>query len=190
MTSKSNVLLLREPTPSSDKTVLTNLTELASVTEQTDFDGVIMTSARSCEAWDKTNGTEKYDYVVGKATALTLRSSMPHADIRGVFENGRAARQFHSCRTTSSSYKTTGFSAFSQGVRDLRKLEFLEVSEGDRTHETECAMMDCVLCTIAAIGPTTATFLHETLGLRVDAIPVKPLPEEFLRAIVDADSVS
>ncbi len=83
MTSKAKVLLLREPTPSSDsgqdryeaafaaakytpfsipvlETVLTNITELASVTEQSDFDGVIMTSARSCEAWDKASGAEKY----------------------------------------------------------------------------------------------------------------------------------
>ncbi len=82
MTPKVNVLLLREPTPSSDsdqdryeavfaatkytpflvpvlETVLTNITELASVTEQSDFDGVIMTSTRSCETWDKANGTEK-----------------------------------------------------------------------------------------------------------------------------------
>ncbi len=82
MTSKAEVLLLREPTPSSDsgqdryeaaftaakympfsipvlETVLTNITELALITEQSDFDGVIMTSARSSEAWDKANGTGK-----------------------------------------------------------------------------------------------------------------------------------
>ncbi len=82
MTSKANVLLLREPTPSSDtgqdryksafaaanytpfsipvlETVLTNIIELASVTKQSDFDGVIMTTARSCEAWHQANGTGK-----------------------------------------------------------------------------------------------------------------------------------
>ncbi|KAG7443455.1 uncharacterized protein BT62DRAFT_935077 [Guyanagaster necrorhizus] len=73
MTSGANVLLLREPTPSSDsgqdlygtiftaasytpfsipviETVLTNINELASVTAQGDFDGVVMISACSCEA--------------------------------------------------------------------------------------------------------------------------------------------
>lgn len=73
MMTKANVLLLREPAPSPDtgkdryevaftrgnytpfsipvlETVLTNITELASVAEQCDFDGVIMTSSRSCEA--------------------------------------------------------------------------------------------------------------------------------------------
>ncbi len=82
MPFKANVLLLREPTPSSDsiqdryeaafaaakytpfsipvlETVLTNITELESVTEQSNFDGVIMTSARSSEAWDQANGTGK-----------------------------------------------------------------------------------------------------------------------------------
>ncbi|KAK0204231.1 hypothetical protein DFS33DRAFT_1384488 [Desarmillaria ectypa] len=82
MTSKLNVLLLRESMPSSDssqdkyestfavakytpfstpalETRPTNITELASVTTQGDFDGVIMTSTHSCEAWDKANGRGK-----------------------------------------------------------------------------------------------------------------------------------
>ncbi|KAK0192081.1 hypothetical protein F5146DRAFT_928277 [Armillaria mellea] len=80
------------------ETVLANLSEFASVIEQSDFDGVIMTSARSCEAWDKANGQRRTVrvvilfspsragfrfYAVGKATASTLHSSMPNADIRG-----------------------------------------------------------------------------------------------------------
>ncbi|KAG7439138.1 uncharacterized protein BT62DRAFT_936545 [Guyanagaster necrorhizus] len=73
MTSRANILLLREPTPSSDtgqdrngaiftaanntpflipvvETVFSNINELTSVTAQGNFDGVVMTSARSCEA--------------------------------------------------------------------------------------------------------------------------------------------
>ncbi|KAK0449673.1 uncharacterized protein EV420DRAFT_1647004 [Desarmillaria tabescens] len=47
-----------------------------------------MTNARSFEVLDKVNGagkdaTEFSFYVVGRATALTLHSTMPNAIIRG-----------------------------------------------------------------------------------------------------------
>ncbi|KAK0442102.1 tetrapyrrole biosynthesis, uroporphyrinogen III synthase [Armillaria borealis] len=168
------------------ETVLTNIAELASVTGQSDFDGVIMTSARSCEAWDKANGTGKDEfpfYLVGMATASTLRSSMANADIRGESSGtaeqlanlnrdtlpnilGSAGVFLHSLKV----YETQGSSTFSQQLK------------GIVPSETDYAMI--------AIGPTTATFLRETLGLRVDAIPTKPSAEELLRAIVDVDATS
>ncbi|SJL12708.1 uncharacterized protein ARMOST_16139 [Armillaria ostoyae] len=66
MTSKHNVLLLPKSAPFSIpvlEAVLTNITQLASVTAQEDFDGVIITNARSCEAWDKANGITREDFL-------------------------------------------------------------------------------------------------------------------------------
>jgi uroporphyrinogen-III synthase len=40
---------------------------------------------------------------------------------------------------------------------------------------------------IAAIGPTTAAFLQETLHLRVNVVPPKPTPEELAGAINAAE---
>ncbi|KAK7680760.1 hypothetical protein QCA50_016068 [Cerrena zonata] len=40
---------------------------------------------------------------------------------------------------------------------------------------------------IAAIGPTTSTFLTDTLKLRVDAIPSKPSPEALVNAVYSVD---
>ncbi|KAJ7475764.1 tetrapyrrole biosynthesis, uroporphyrinogen III synthase [Mycena latifolia] len=40
---------------------------------------------------------------------------------------------------------------------------------------------------IASIGPTTSTFLRDTLRLQVDAEALKPAPDELLRAIVACD---
>lgn len=40
---------------------------------------------------------------------------------------------------------------------------------------------------IAAIGPTTSTFLHDSLNLRVDVISPKPTPEDLVTAIVAHD---
>ncbi|KAK0192074.1 tetrapyrrole biosynthesis, uroporphyrinogen III synthase [Armillaria mellea] len=255
MTSKANVLLLREPTPASDsgedryeaafaaakytpysipvlETVLTNITELASVTEQSDFDGVIMTSARSCEAWDKANGTKKDGfrfYAVGKATASTLHSSMPNADIRG--EHSGTAEQLANfilaeqpCPTkllyltgdknrdtlpnilsgagislhSVKVYETQGSSTFSQqlkGIVPVRQtvrwwIVLFAPSAAEFVLPSLKEQFDLDSVKIAVIGPTTATFLRETLGLRVDAIPTKPSPEELLRAIVDADATS
>ncbi|KAI3612634.1 uroporphyrinogen-iii synthase [Moniliophthora roreri] len=41
---------------------------------------------------------------------------------------------------------------------------------------------------VAAIGPTTDTYLRETLHLRVDAMAAKPTPEDLVSAIVSFDS--
>ncbi|KAK0442098.1 tetrapyrrole biosynthesis, uroporphyrinogen III synthase [Armillaria borealis] len=255
MTSKLNVLLLREPTPSSDtgqdryetafaaakytpfsipvlETVLTNITELASVTEQSDFDGVIVTSARSCEAWDKANSTGKDEfpfYVVGKATASTLRSSMPNADIRG--ESSGTAEQLANFilaeqprptkllyltgdknRDTLPNilggagvvlhplkvYETQGSSTFPQHLKGIVPLRptvpwwivFFAPSAAEFVLPFLKEQFDLDSVKIAAIGPTTATFLRETLRIRVDAIPTKPSAEELLRVIVDADASS
>ncbi|PBK70585.1 tetrapyrrole biosynthesis, uroporphyrinogen III synthase [Armillaria solidipes] len=255
MTSKANVLLLRELTLSSGsdqdryetafatenytpfsipvlETVLTNITELASVTELSDFDGVIVTSARSCEAWDKANGTGKGEfpfYVVGKATASTLRSSMPNADIRGEYSGtaeqlanfilaeqprltkllyltgdknrdtlpnifGGAGVFLHSLKV----YGTQGNSTFSQQLKGIVSVRptvpwwivFFAPSAAEFVLPFLKEQFDLDSVKIAAIGPTTATFLRETLGLRVDSILTKPLPEELLGPIVDVDSVS
>ncbi|KAI6164037.1 tetrapyrrole biosynthesis, uroporphyrinogen III synthase, partial [Pisolithus thermaeus] len=43
---------------------------------------------------------------------------------------------------------------------------------------------------VAAIGPTTASFLRDEMGLRVDVIAPKPTPAELASAIVGFDSVS
>ncbi|KAL6308770.1 tetrapyrrole biosynthesis uroporphyrinogen III synthase [Sparassis latifolia] len=43
---------------------------------------------------------------------------------------------------------------------------------------------------IAAIGPTTSTFLREQLSLHVRAVPSKPTPEALVAAIVAADSAT
>ena len=40
---------------------------------------------------------------------------------------------------------------------------------------------------IAAIGPTTSTFLEEELGVRVDVVPTKPTPEALAEAIARWD---
>ncbi|KAI0702748.1 tetrapyrrole biosynthesis uroporphyrinogen III synthase [Earliella scabrosa] len=40
---------------------------------------------------------------------------------------------------------------------------------------------------IAAIGPTTSTFLEEELGVRVDVVPAKPTPEALAEAIAQWD---
>ncbi|PBK80575.1 tetrapyrrole biosynthesis, uroporphyrinogen III synthase [Armillaria gallica] len=254
MTSKAKVLLLREPTPSSDsdqdryeaafaaakytpfsipvlETVLTNITELASVTKQSDFDGVIVTSARSCEAWDKANGTERDEfpfYVVGKATASTLRSSMPNADIRGESSGtaeqlanfilaepprpptkllyltgdknrdtlpnilGGAGVSLHSLKV----YETQGSSTFSLQLKEIVPVRptvpwwivFFAPSAAEFVLPFLREQFDLDTVKVAVIGPTTATFLREILGLRVDAIPTKPSAEELLRAIIDADA--
>ncbi|KAK0204209.1 tetrapyrrole biosynthesis, uroporphyrinogen III synthase [Desarmillaria ectypa] len=257
MTSKANVLLLREPTPSSDsgkdryevpfaaakytpfsipvlETVLINITELALVTAQGDFDGIIMTSARSCEAWDKANGTGKDAkefpfYVVGKATASTLRSIIPNADIRGESSGtaeqlanfilavqprptkllyltgdknrdtlpnilGAAGVSLHSLKV----YETQGSSTFSQHLKKIVPkrpnapwwIVFFAPSAAEFVLPFLNEQFDLDSVKIAVIGPTTATFLHETLKLRVDAVPAKPSPEELLRAIVDTDAAS
>ncbi|KAK0482410.1 tetrapyrrole biosynthesis, uroporphyrinogen III synthase [Armillaria novae-zelandiae] len=248
-----SVLLLREPTPSSEsgedryetafargnytsfsipvlETVLTNLTELASVTEQSDFDGVIMTSARSCEAWDNANGTGKDEfpfYVVGTATASTLRSSMPNADIRGessgtaeqlsnfvLAEQPRPAKLLYLTgdknRDTLPNilggagvslyslkvYETQGSSTFSQQLKRIVParpsvpwwIVFFAPSAAEYVLPFLKEQFDLDSVKIAVIGRTTGTFLSETLGLRVDALPTKPSPEELLKAIVDADA--
>ncbi|KAK0496489.1 tetrapyrrole biosynthesis, uroporphyrinogen III synthase [Armillaria luteobubalina] len=255
MLSNANVLLLREPTPSSDggqdryeaafirgnytpfsipvlETVLTNITELASVTEQSDFDGVIMTSSRSCEAWDKANGAGKDGflfYVVGKATASTLRSSMVNADIRG--EHSGTAEQLANFilaeqprptkllyltgdknRDTLPSilgsagvflyslkvYETQGSSTFSQQLKKIVPMRptmpwwivFFAPSAAEFVLPFLKEQFDLDSVKIAVIGPTTATFLRETLGLRVDAIPTKPSPEELMKAILNAATAS
>ncbi|GBE87008.1 tetrapyrrole biosynthesis uroporphyrinogen III synthase [Sparassis crispa] len=43
---------------------------------------------------------------------------------------------------------------------------------------------------VAAIGPTTSTFLREQLSLHVRAVPSKPTPEALVAAIVAADSAT
>ncbi|KAK0449618.1 tetrapyrrole biosynthesis, uroporphyrinogen III synthase [Desarmillaria tabescens] len=255
MTSGVNVLLLREPTPSSDsgqdryeatfaaaqytpfsipvlETVLTNITELASVTAQGDLDGVIMTSARSCEAWEKANGTGKDEfpfYVVGKATASTLRSITSSADIRG--ESSGTAEQLANFilgeqprptkllyltgdknRDTLPSilggagvslhplkvYETQGSTSFSQHLKEIVSerlkapwwIVFFAPSAAEFVLPFLKEHFDIDSVKIAVIGPTTATFLRETLKLRVDAVPAKPSPEELLKTIVDADAAS
>ncbi|PBK63412.1 tetrapyrrole biosynthesis, uroporphyrinogen III synthase [Armillaria solidipes] len=212
--------------------VLTNITELAAVMEQSDFDGVIMTSARSCEAWDKVNGTGKDEfpfYVIGKATASTLRSSMPNADIHGessgtaeqlanfiLAEQPRPTKLLYltgdkNCDTLPNIlggagvvlhflkvYKTQGSSTFSQQLKGIVPLRptvpwwivFFAPSAAEFVLPFLKEQFDLESVKIAAIGPTTAAFLHETLGLRVDAIPTKPSSEELLRAIVDVDATS
>lgn len=40
---------------------------------------------------------------------------------------------------------------------------------------------------IAAIGPTTANFLRDTLGMQVHVVAKKPTPEELASAIVAHD---
>ncbi|SJL16202.1 uncharacterized protein ARMOST_19721 [Armillaria ostoyae] len=195
------------------ETVLTNIAELASVTGQSDFDGVIMTSARSCEAWDKANGTGKDEfpfYVVGKATASTLGSSMANADIRGESSGtaeqlanlnrdtlpnilGSAGVFLHSLKV----YETQGSSTFSQQLKGIVPVRpttpwwivFFAPSAAEFVLPLLKDQFDLDPVKIA-IGPTTATFLRETLGLRVDAIPTKPSAEELLRAIVDVDAMS
>ncbi|KAK0442168.1 hypothetical protein EV421DRAFT_2035991 [Armillaria borealis] len=81
MTSKANILLLREPMLCSDSGKDRNdATFLDSITALGDFDGIITTDAHSYEALDRVNGTgnnESPFYVVGKATASILRSVMP-----------------------------------------------------------------------------------------------------------------
>ncbi|KAG7447043.1 tetrapyrrole biosynthesis, uroporphyrinogen III synthase [Guyanagaster necrorhizus] len=252
MTSKANVLLLRESTPSSDsgqdryeaiftaanytpflipvlETVLTNINELASVTAQGNFDGVVMTSARSCEAWYQANGAAKNEcpfYVVGKATASTLRCTIPNADIRG--ECSGTAEQLANfilaerprptkllCltgdknRDTLSSilgaagvslyslkvYETQGSSTFSQCLKEIVPerpttpwwIVFFAPSAAEFVLSFVKEGFDLDLVKIAAIGPTTGTFLRETVKLRVDAVPAKPSPEELVRVIVSVD---
>ncbi|KAH7882712.1 tetrapyrrole biosynthesis, uroporphyrinogen III synthase [Phlebopus sp. FC_14] len=41
---------------------------------------------------------------------------------------------------------------------------------------------------VAVIGPTTASFLQETLGLLVDVVPAKPTPDDLVIAIIAFDS--
>ncbi|PBK80570.1 hypothetical protein ARMGADRAFT_1092135 [Armillaria gallica] len=143
MASKANVVLLREPTPSSDsdqdryeaafaaakyapfsipvlETVLTNIAELASATEQSDFDGVIVTSARSCETWDKANGAEKDDKIslLCCRKGYCLDATFQHAQRRHpwrIFGNRRAARQLHS-----------GFTALRDCLRAIAPFELIE----------------------------------------------------------------
>ena len=43
---------------------------------------------------------------------------------------------------------------------------------------------------IAAIGPTTASFLSETLQLLVDVVPSKPSPEELSKDIMKFDNAN
>ncbi|KAI5991246.1 tetrapyrrole biosynthesis, uroporphyrinogen III synthase [Pisolithus albus] len=43
---------------------------------------------------------------------------------------------------------------------------------------------------VAAIGPTTASALHDELGLRVDVVAPKPTPAELASAIVGFDSAN
>ncbi|KAK0215644.1 tetrapyrrole biosynthesis, uroporphyrinogen III synthase [Armillaria fumosa] len=252
MTTKANVLLLRESVPSPDtgedryeaafarvnytpfsipvlETVLTNITELASVIDQSNFDGVIMTSSRSCEAWDKAKCTRKDGfpfYVVGTATASTLRSSMANADIRGehsgtaeqlanfiLAEQPRPAKLLYLTGDKNRDalpnilgsvgvslyslkvYETRGSSTFSQQLKRIVPVRpsvpwwivFFAPSAAEFVLPFLKEQFDLDSVKIAVIGPTTATFLGETLGLRVDAIPTKPSPEELLRVIVDAD---
>jgi uroporphyrinogen-III synthase len=40
---------------------------------------------------------------------------------------------------------------------------------------------------VAAIGQTTAAFLHDNLNIRVNVIPPKPTPEDIVAAIVQYD---
>ncbi|KAK7031019.1 uroporphyrinogen-III synthase [Paramarasmius palmivorus] len=46
------------------------------------------------------------------------------------------------------------------------------------------------LALVASIGPTTDTYLRETLHLHVDAMAAKPTPEALVSVIVEADSKS
>ncbi|KAK0482408.1 hypothetical protein IW261DRAFT_1606294 [Armillaria novae-zelandiae] len=149
MTSKANLLLLREPTLSSgsgkdrygsafvaakcaflhfrtrDVThYYSNLSELASVKEQSKFDGVTMTNARSYEAWDKPEAhasgvvftnpiacsySHRQDFhsMLSGCLLPVLRRYVPGRPTPTSVENIQgAACQFHSRRTTSS-YETT-----------------------------------------------------------------------------------
>ncbi len=173
--------------------------------------------------------TEFPFYVVGKATASTLRSSLPNADIRG--ESSGTAEQLttfilaeqprptkllyltgdknrdtlpnilggagvilHSLRV----YETQGSSTFSQQLKEIAPVRptvpwwivFFAPSAAEFVLPFLREQFDLESVRVGAIGPTTATFLCETLGLRVDAIPTKPSAEELLNAIVDADATS
>lgn len=43
---------------------------------------------------------------------------------------------------------------------------------------------------VAAIGPTTASFLWDTLKVRVDVVPPKPTPDALCSAVVAFDEVA
>lgn len=105
----TNILLLRGPGSSPDKyeaafsekqyepvsipvleTVLTNVAQLSKLirTESARFAGIVITSARACEALGKAfdgdfPSWKSPFYVVGKGTAAALRQVFPDADIRG-----------------------------------------------------------------------------------------------------------
>ncbi len=94
-------------------------------------------------------------------------------------------------------YETQGSSTFLQqlkGIVPVRptvwSIVFFAPSAAEFVLPSLREQFDLDTVNVAAIGPTTATFLRETLGLRVDAIPSKPSAEELLRVIVDADATS
>ncbi len=95
-------------------------------------------------------------------------------------------------------YETQGSSTFLQQLKGIVPVRptvpwwivFFAPSAAEFVLPSLREQFDLDTVNVAAIGPTTATFLRETLGLRVDAIPSKPSAEELLRVIVDADATS
>ncbi|KAK0232124.1 tetrapyrrole biosynthesis, uroporphyrinogen III synthase [Armillaria nabsnona] len=107
---------------------------------------------------------------------------------------GGAGVSLHSLKV----YETQGSSTFSQylkGIIPVRPnvpwgIVFFALSAAEFVLLFLREQFDVGSVKVVVIGPTTATFLHETVGLCVDVISAELWPEELLRAIVDADSVS
>ncbi len=106
---------------------------------------------------------------------------------------GGAGVSLHSLRV----YETQGSSTFLQQLKGIVPVRptvpwwivFFAPSAAEFVLLFLREQFDLDTVNVGAIGPTTATFLRETLRLRVDAIPTTPWPEELLKVILDADSV-
>ena len=66
----------------------------------------------------------------------------------------------------------------------LRK--YFQLEETAQSHSESPSTLD--QARVAAIGPTTETFLRNDLHIRVHAIPQKPTPEEIVSAIINANA--
>ncbi|KAF8824500.1 hypothetical protein HHX47_DHR8000145 [Lentinula edodes] len=201
------------------ETVLMNLENLKqTIAAGPKVDGVIMTSARSCEAWKAVvaqsadEQTQLWSnvpfYVVGAATAASLREIYPKPDqIRGedsgtaellarfILEQTPGNRPKYLLYLTGDKNRETLPKVMDEGHVDLVSLQVYETCGSSRfpddlrealqgcQRDTRPSNDDKPLVRIAAIGPTTASFLRDKLRLHVDAISAKPKPALLVEAI-------
>ncbi|KAK0496486.1 hypothetical protein EDD18DRAFT_1353254 [Armillaria luteobubalina] len=213
MMTKANVLLLREPAPSPDtgkdryevaftrgnytpfsipvlETVLTNITELASVAEQQTVQKMT-------------------DFYSMSLERLPPRRYVPAWSMPTSVENIRERRSTHfilaeQSRPTKLLYLTgdknrdtlpniLGSAGQLKKIVPVRSIMpwwmvFFAPSAAEFVLPFLKEQIDLGSVKVAVIGPITATFLRETLKLRVDAIHTKLSPEDLLRAVVDVDA--